>query len=748
MSASEHSHDGNSEDSQVTQTGHLLAIETELGNDVLLLRALDGVETVSRGFLYNIEMLTLAYDAEVRALLGKPVTLWLRNDVETVRRPLHGCIRHLTQLAVDVRGYRRWQAEVVPFMWFLTRSVDCRIFQDLTTPDIIRTVFDEQGLINYELRLQDQYPKHIFCVQYRESAFSFVSRLMEHAGIFYWFEHHRDRHVLVVADNNRAAKLTEPQEALLSLRPDLGYIQDLAHDFTFRTGNWALSDFDFEVPTKDLRTHEPTVLDVPSMKRFETFDYPGNYTASAEGKKLTRLRIEEEEARHHRLSGSGSCVGFDAGKQFTLASEGPVDRDNPCNYLLTEVRHVARDSSHFSTEVEPATYGNRFVAIPIATPFRPERLTSKPVVQGPQTATVVGPAGENIHTDQYGRVRALFHWDRRGKRDEHASCWIRVSQFSAGSHWGSLAIPHVGQEVVVAFMEGDPDRPIVTGHVHNGNNMPPLNLPRDQDKTIIRDQGDNKIIMQGKASAQHLSMVSPHTVNLIAARPPAKPLSSDITFSQGGTIEGADPYIDSNAFTELNQLLEGFSSPQPRDPDSPNRFKIPSDFSDTVSSVDVNTIAEGKINSLSGGNTNSWVGGNMNTWVGGDMNQEVVGKTDTLSHGDTTNTYHSQVTDNFDTLHEENTTMHNEFCGVHSEFTGIHTEVTAAHIENTIGIHSEFTAGIHIDSGDLYTSNYSLNLSNTLTLLKENATAIENAVIKILNTDLHLDQATLKLILG
>ena len=159
-------------------------------------------------------------------------------------------------------------------------------------------------------------------------------------------------------------------------------------------------------------------------------------------------------------------------------------------------------------------------------------------------------------------------------------------------------------------------------------------------------------------------------------------------------------------------------------------------------------MSEGEINSLSVGNTNTWVGNDMNTWVGGNLNQEVVGKTDTVSRGDTTNTYRSQVTDNFDRLHEENTTWHNEFCGIHSEFTNVHTEFTAAHVENTIGIHSELNVGIHIDSKDLYLSTYTLDLSNTLTLIKENATAIENAVIKILNTDLHLDQATLKLILG
>jgi type VI secretion system secreted protein VgrG len=732
MSDSEHTTDGNGGGPQVTQDGHLLAIETQLGKDALLLTAVDGTETMSRGFVYTIDMLTRASGDEVRSLLGKPVTLWLRNESETVRRPLHGHIRHLTRLTVDARGYRRWQAEVVPFMWFLTRSVDCRIFQDLTIPEIVRKVFDEHELTNYEFRLHDQYPKHVFCVQYRESAFAFVSRLMEHAGIFYWFEHSEDRHVLVLADNNRAAKFTEPRQAVMSLRPDLGQIQDLVHDFTFRTGNWALNDFDFEVPTKNLRTHEPTVLDVPPMKRFEIFDYPGSYTVPGEGKKLTQMRIQEEEARHHKVSGSGSCVGFDAGKRFTLTPDRPMNGDKQSNYLLTEVRHSARDSNYFATEAEPATYSNRFACIPVETPFRPERLTDKPIVQGPQTATVVGPAGENIHTDQYGRVRLLFHWDRRGKRDEHASCWIRVSQVSAGSRWGSLAIPHVGQEVMVDFLEGDPDRPIVTGHVHNGDNMPPLNLPRDKDKTIMRDHGDNKLIMHGKASYQWLSVVSPRAVNLVAMRSTAKPLSADVTIDG----VGFDPSQDDTGFgwlkklwDELNGKVQTTTAPPP---DSSASFSVDPSGDNAAYQASVNMLTEGEINSLSVSNTNAWVGHDMNTWVRGNMKQEVVGKTDTISHGDTTNTYHSQVTDNFDTLHEENTTMHNEFCGIHSEFTGIHTELTGYHGEIN-GIHEEST-GIHISLKDLCVREYTF-------------ADIATFAMKILNTDLDLDQATLKLIL-
>jgi type VI secretion system secreted protein VgrG len=706
---------GGGPEDQPTQAGHMLQIDTQLGKDVLLLTSLDGVETVSRGFVYTIEMLTIASDDEVRGLLGHPVTLWLRNDSATERRPLHGHIHHLTRVSVDARGNRRWQAEVVPFIWFLKHSVDCRIYQDLTIPEIIRSVFDEHELTHYELRLHEQYPKQVFSVQYRESAFDFVSRLMEHVGIFYWFEHDKDRHLLVLADSNRVAKFTEPQQVVQSLRPDLGHIQELVHDFEFRTGNWALNDFDFEVPTKNLRTREPTVLDVQPMKRFEIFDYPGSYILPEDGKRLTRLRIQEEEAQHHKVSGTGSCAGFDAGRRFTLTPDRQRNGEKPASYLLTEVRHTARDTNYFSNETAPATYSNRFVCIPVETPFRPERLTDKPTVQGPQTATVVGPAGESIHTDQYGRVRLLFHWDRRGKRDEHASCWVRVSQNSAGSHWGSLAIPHVGQEVIVAFLEGDPDRPIITGHVHNGSNMPPLNLPQDKDKTILRDHGDNKVIMHGKAGQQWMSLVSPRSVNLIAKRTAAKPLSADIAI--GGVT--FDPYEDSGGYDELyNRLteLEGGVDPPPDDWRG-----------------DVSSLAEGRVNSLSGGNTNTWVGGNSNTWVGGNLNQEVVGKTDTVARGDTTNTYHSQVTDNFDTLHEENTTMHNEFCGIHSEFTGIHTELTGYHGEIN-GIHEEST-GIHISLKDLCVREYTF-------------ADIATFAMKILNTDLDLDQATLKLILG
>jgi type VI secretion system secreted protein VgrG len=636
-----------------TQDGHSLAIETPLGKDVLLLTALDGVEEVSRGFVYTIEMLTRAPDSDVRSLLGKPVTLWLRNNSEPERRPLHGHIRHLARIAVDPNGYWLWRAEVAPWLWFLSHSVDCRIYQDVSVPEILRSVFDEHGLTDYVIRLHGQYPKLTYCVQYRETALAFVSRLMEHVGIFYAFEHYSDRHLLVLSDYSTHAKFTTPQDVTFNLNARLAEIQEFEHSYTFRAGNWALCDYDFEFPTKNLHTREATVLDIDPMKRFEIFDYPGHYLERDKGADLTRLRVEQEEAQHHRVVGAGRVAGFDPGKRFILTPDRGDRATKPEAYFLTEVRHSARETHYFANVQESETYSNRFKAIPAETPFRPERLTRKPVVEGLQTATVVGPSGENIHTDQYGRVRVLFHWDRRGKRDEHASCWIRVSQAAAGAHWGGIAIPHVGHEVIVAFLEGDPDRPIVAGSVHNGTNMPPVVLPRDKNKTILRDHGDNKIVMHGKAGRQHMALVSPRSLNMFAIRNGAKALSADVPFlSRDGKInDDVDGFMDTDSLNELKVILKALDDPSfPfTDTNKPGSTLTPAagtaqpnavtvitqnTVDDNAATCDINSMSEGNINGLSLRNTNAWVWGNSNTWVKQNSNSKVIGNVSSEVDGD------------------------------------------------------------------------------------------------------------------
>ncbi len=542
-----------------TQDGRSIAIETSLGKDVVVLVGLDGVDRVSRGFVYTAEFVTCASDDQIRTLLAKPVTLWLHNNAETTRRPLHGHVRHLTRLHQDGRGYRCWRAEIVPQMWFLTCSVDCRIYQNLSLVEIIRSIFDECGLSHYQFRLLNTYSRMLYCVQYRESAFDFVSRLLEQAGISYWFEHAADRHTLVLADSNRLAPFCQPRKATFSERSDFGEIQEVTQDFAVHTGHWALNDFDFEVPTKNLRTRQSTIFASMMSGGSEKFDYPGHYTSPDQGHWQTRLRIEEEEVRHSQMSGLSSCARFDPGQRFEFERQESSGAAPVAEYFLTEVRHTARDLFNYGNTDQPATYSNRFVCIPAEMPFRPERLTPRPVIPGLQTATVVGPTGESIHVDKYGRIRVLFHWDRRGKRDEHASCWIRVSQAVAGSQYGGISIPHVGHEVIVSFLEGDPDRPLIVGNVHNGSNMPPINLPGDKNKTMLRDHGDNKIIMQGKAGKQHLSLVSPRSVNMFAVKNVAKSLSA-AAMLDGVNFQDFDDDIDSKALDEMQTIYNALTT--------------------------------------------------------------------------------------------------------------------------------------------------------------------------------------------
>jgi type VI secretion system secreted protein VgrG len=553
----------------------------------------------------------------------------------------------------------------------------------------------------------------VFCVQYRESIFAFVSRLMEHVGISYWFEHEPDRHLLVLGDNSTLAKFTTPQQLRLSARGDIGEIQEFEPSYEFRAGNWALSDYDFEVPTKNLKTLERTVLDIDPMKRFEIFDYPGSYLMRDKGSELTRLRIEQEEVRHCRIDGAGSWAGLDAGKRFVLMPDRADPSARQETYFLTQVRHCAREPGYFSTtEASAATYGNGFSAIPGKTPFRPERLTPQPVVEGPQTATVVGPAGENIHTDQYGRVRVLFHWDRRGKRDEHASCWIRVSQQAAGSHWGGLAIPHVGQEVIVGFLEGDPDRPIIIGHVHNGTNMPPLNLPRDRHKTVIRDHGDNRLIMHGQAGQQWLSAVSPRAVNLVAMRTLAKPLSADISI---GNVD-LPPYEDNDGYSEIYSLWQELQTGMT--PPEPGKSVLDRTGAEAGYTADLNLLGEGKINTLSGGNTNTWVGGNLNTWVDMNVSTQVNGNATaviggTAYGGTSTTSWNSTEVwgDNITYAHHDNiTTADNNNVTIvpHGEnnqyVTGVNRSIVSGHNISVVypdnlqlvgGLNTAITLGIN-----------------------------------------------------
>lgn len=500
-----------------TDDKRFLKITTPLGAGAVLLTQVNGTDHISTPFLFQIEFVTKQPDSAIVTLLGQPATLFLCNtDTLPGGRPVNGLIRKLNGPANYVRGFRRWRAELVPQLAFLGYTADSRIFQNRSVVEIIEEIFEIHGLTQYQIRnLMGHYPKLDYCVQYRETALNFVCRLMENVGLYFWHEHTQNSHVLVIADRLSAAR-PATAEALDTTDVDqFGEIDSLESDYAFRPGTWTLKDYDFVTPGSALLATAPTVISEPPMTNYEIFDYPGGYTDSSLGTSLSRARIEQEEAQYHQLNGTGRAALFDSGRSFEVytldSSPGAGGAEVLQNFFLLEVQHHASDLTHVTSDAAAPRYSNSFMVLPMNAVFRPERITRRPFVQGPQTAIVTGPAGEQIYTDEYGRVKVRFHWDRNpdGDTDDQSSCWLRVSQLWANGGWGGIHIPRIGEEVIVDFIEGDPDRPIITGRVYNGNNRVPYALPANKTQSGIKSQsvpsgGSNEFRFEDKQGSEEV----------------------------------------------------------------------------------------------------------------------------------------------------------------------------------------------------------------------------------------------------
>lgn len=476
-----------------TQDNRLIAIDTPLGKDTLLLRGFTGHEAISR--LYSFELDLVSTDPEIKfeQIIGQKVTIRVRLGKEK-ERFFHGVISRFMQTGSDI-GMANYRATMVPKLWFLTRTADCRIFQNETIPDIIQTLLKENGVTDVETVLKGTYEPRDYCVQYRETDFNFVSRLMEQYGLFYFFKHEEKKHTLVLCDDLSAHKPC-PEQANVSWNPQGGdsfdhdVIASLQWEETFRFGKYAVTDYNFETPSVRLMAEMNTQIAVGGNEKFEIYDYPGEYRTKAEGDGIAKIRMEEEEAQYKVITGSGGVRVFTSGYTFTL--QDYVRKDINGKYVLTQVQHVASVGNAYAGGVEGGSdgdYSNSFSCIPAKTPFRASQVTPKPMVQGPQTAVVVGKDGEEIWTDKYGRVKVKFHWDRSKKeKKEESSCWVRVSQNWAGKNWGAMFIPRIGQEVIVEFLEGDPDQPIITGRVYNAEQTVPYELPANQTQSGIKSR--------------------------------------------------------------------------------------------------------------------------------------------------------------------------------------------------------------------------------------------------------------------
>jgi len=489
------------------QTDRLIRIATPLGKDDLVVLSFSGTEQMSGLFAFELKMAAERADITFEQLAGKNVTVAI-GSADGGQRFFNGIITGFAPGQSSAKqGFSEYRASMRPTAWLLTRCVDCRVFQDQSVPDIIKQVFNtagEKGIrqqIDVRMALSGSYEPREICIQYNETDMTFIERLCAAEGIFYFFEHHNGKHVLVFSDTSdkhpahmdgdKQVVLFQSTLGAVEAREGVRYLQP---DNKLMSGKYMARDYNFTNPDLDM-----TVMCASRQQNPQSpgviYEYPGDYQSPmGRGESLAAMRIAAEDARMHTLNGQSDCRGFAAGFTFRL-KEHPVAQLDNKTYLLTRVRHEARQ--HFATDTTGDSYSNHFVCLPQSIPYRPRRIHPGPVIAGTQTAIVTGPKNEEIHTDQNGRVKVKFHWDRRGDQqgDGNLSCWIRVSQIWAGSKYGAMHIPRVGQEVIVGFLDGDPDRPIITGRVYHGHNLPPYDLPAEKTKSTIKScsskQGQN-----------------------------------------------------------------------------------------------------------------------------------------------------------------------------------------------------------------------------------------------------------------
>ena len=463
-------------------------VSSPLGDDVLLLRRMTASEELGRPFEFELQLLSEDHDIELGEVLGEhlSVRLDLPNDRQ---RYFDGLVTSFAHVGVS-RSHAVYHATLRPWPWLLAHAANCRIFQDKTVPDIVKEVFRDHGFSDFEERLSETYRTWEYCVQYRETDFDFVSRLLEREGIYYFFEHDKAKHTLVLADSYSAHAPADGYGSVPYRPPDDAIVdeREIVHDWRVekrvQSSTYVSSDFDFEKPRSKLEV-KATIERQDQAPELEVYDYPGAYSEKGAGESLSKVRIEELQARYERAFGCTNARGLAAGRLFEL-EDHPRGDQNREYLIVAAVNEVEANGFESGGGGTKAVLSCRFEALDSREAFRAERTTPRPVVRGPQTAVVTGKSGEEIWTDEYGRVKVKFHWDRAGKGDETSSCWVRVAQFWAGKKFGGLCIPRIGQEVIVEFLEGDPDRPIVTGAVYNGDHMPPFALPGDATQSGIR----------------------------------------------------------------------------------------------------------------------------------------------------------------------------------------------------------------------------------------------------------------------
>ena len=586
---------------------------TPLGEDQLLFRSMHGTEGLSQLFEFEVDLLSPSVSLDMKSVLGKPLSL----EIQTAGEPrfLNGQIVRFTMVGKEGGSsrYVLYRATVRPWLWYLTRTSDCKIFQNKSVVDILEEVFADYHF-SFEKKLSGTYRQWEYCVQYQETDFAFVSRLMEHEGIYYYFKHEKGEHTLVLADDIGAHDTLPgyPKISYLAADRNPDPFQEVIDQWQvteeIRPGTYVVDDYDFKKSKADLMGMRSQPRGNPH-DTYEIYEWLGGFSEAEQGEHYSRIRLEEAQSQAERDVGHASVRGMAPGYRFTMQN-CPRQDDNR-EYLIVSVSYALREGGYESGAAE-SNYSFSFAVQPTSYAFRAPRLTPMPRTNGPQTATVVGKAGQEYWVDQYGRVKVQFRWDRYGKSDENSSCWVRVSSAWAGSNYGAVNHPRKGQEVIVDFIGGHPDRPIIIGRVYNSDQMPPLELPakvtvsgfvsRSQDGTPANA---NEFILDDAPGCELVRIHAEKDFELDVEADERDTIAGDRTT----VIEGADDYTTNTSLTE------------------------------TINGPHTVTVNEGGPQNITvnGGPQNVKIkGGNQDVYVDGDQIIHVTGsRTDTVDSGET-----------------------------------------------------------------------------------------------------------------
>jgi type VI secretion system secreted protein VgrG len=514
-----------------------LTIDPDPGFE-LTLDGLSATEELGRPFQFDLDLTSAKAQGNLQSVLGSSVTISLALPGGS-KRYFNGIVARIAYAGLS-RGAYRYTMQLRPWIWLLSRVQDCKIFQNQSAFAIISSVFRDAGFSDFEDKRQSQSGDITldYCVQYRETSLDFVTRLMETFGIYYYFTHADGQHTLVLADDPNSHTAVTPAIPYKTDETEYRSVEDhvweWSADLALQPGAWTFRDYNFTTPTADLTAKSIKAGQHPHGT-LEMYEYPGPYDTAGNGQKLATVRMQDMAARRQVYAGTSNARGIVCGGKFTLS--GATDTSLNQEYLIIQATYSISGAESMSDDDGELTdtYRGVFQAIPSTTQFRLDRQTPRPLITGPQTAKVVGASGDEITTDQYGRIKVKFNWDRSAAQDENASCWIRVAQVWAGVSWGGMFIPRVGQEVVVEFLEGNPDRPIVTGSVYNANVTIPYAQPGNATRSTIKSNsskgggGFNELRFEDKKGSEEVFFQAQKDYNKVVLNNETVKITQDTT---------------------------------------------------------------------------------------------------------------------------------------------------------------------------------------------------------------------------